>query len=237
MPDVFASLPCRDADIAELAVGDFATLTAKSERIAYADDGVIGAGSFMLSSAFPFEQQGVQAGHVVVLEGYMTTTTQNVARLVPMPGGVTNDLLPVTSVSGSTVTLNRIGYPTGQGAFPGGIAGCSAIKFYCPSLLAQIITATSDVKRRLSLSVSSVLINTTDLRIITILVVLRGLYFAQYRQTNDDVFRAKMNDLDAQIKDQYMSLEQVYADQTPMGRRPLLGTMVDDPTWRVPLDY
>lgn len=221
-------LPCTDADVAEVAIGDFAVLTARSERLAYGEDGTIPAQSFVLTSAFPFSTQGVEHGHVMVLESARVGSNDR-----PIPGGV----MPVVSCTTTTCTLSRIGYPTGQGAFAGLPGGSTGVKFYVPSLLAQIRTAYQEVLRRLDLTPTTPLAAPTDLRLITILVVLRGLYFAQYRQSSDDTWKSKMDDLDKQIADLYADLKETYSISSPQSREPVSGVVPDDPAWVTPLSY
>lgn len=229
---VFDGLPCTDADCAEFDDGDFATMVARSQRVAYGEDGVISAGSFVLTSAFPFEAQGVQAGHVIVLIDRASGVTS------PARTTMNNDLLPITAVAANSVTLGRIGYAAGQGAFPGPTTGSTGVKFFVPSLVAQIRTASGDVHRALNIAADSGLIRPADLRTITILKVLRGVYFAQYRQANDDTYKSKRQDLDAQIAKEMALLSAIYAPEiaaeTGASYGPKVGRMETDPCWRVP---
>jgi hypothetical protein len=229
---VFANLYCQDSDVAELAVGDFPVLVAKAERVAYGEDGAIAPSSFTLTSAFPFAAQGIQVGHVMVLESHTATNNRGVSAQQSM-----NGLLLVDSVAANAVTLKRLGYGSGLGAFAGGPAGATGITFFVPSLVAQILTATQEIQRRLNVTAATPLVAPTDFRVACVLMVLRGLYFAQYRQTNDDVFRAKMQDLDGQIMNEIASLTVTYGDQTPQGRSVLYGTMPPVERWREPRDW
>src|SRR6478735_5365475 len=99
--DVFAGLPATDLDVwSSYAEGDFATAVSRAERVAYGEDGAITGGSFVLTSAFPFATQGVQVGHVCVLESYKPAS-QTIAL---------NDVLAVTAVANGSLTLGRVGY-------------------------------------------------------------------------------------------------------------------------------
>lgn len=207
-------------------MGDFATAVSKSERVAYGEDGTIAAGSFILSSAFPFANQGVQVGHVCVLKEFVVSSQSKTI----------GDVMVVTAASNGSLTLGRAGYPAGQGAFPGTGITYSAVKFFVPSLAAQITAQFTEIKRMLGVITPADLINPTDLKVITILKVLRPLYFAQSRQPNDDYW-AKTMDCDKQIKAELDGLWRIYGEDTTQSMRPLAGCVPDPCDWRVPRDY
>jgi hypothetical protein len=233
---VFDDLPATDADVAEVALGDFATLVSRSERLAYGEDGVVAANSFILTSAFPFATHGVEPGHVAVLERHQTSGSRGPVS-APIPGGV----MPVASVADGSLTLRRVGYAAGLGAYAGPPGGGIGIRFFVPTLRAQLVTATAEVRRKLGLTASSTLDNADDLRLITVLIALRGLYFSQWRTEKDDIWRAKMLDLDGQIEALMATLADAYGpeieERAGRSHGPAAGEMDADAAWRVPFIY
>lgn len=235
MPDVFQGLPLTDAEIAGVyCPGDFATLTARSQRVASGADGSIPAASFTLTSATPFETRGVQAGHVVVIESYTGLDKQGNPKKFEA-----SDLLPVVSVSGSTLNLERFGYSSGQGALPANVTettGAAGLTYYVPSLLAQITAEYAEVCRMLGIASPADLVNPGDLKTITALKVLRRLYAAMSREAGDP-WETKAKDYDTQVAAELTGLRVLYSDDTTQSHRPVSAAPLDDPSWRVPTDY
>lgn len=227
MPDVFAGLPATDVDLAEVDMGDIAILAPRAQRLASGSDGAIAAAANVLTSAFPFQDRGIQVGHVLVIRSYQKASGSRSER--------PDEVLAIKAVSGASVTIGPIGYDAGQGDYPIGV-GTTGIAFEVRSVRAQIVTAYQDVLRRLGLTTASPLVNPTDLRLITVKVALRGLLWSQYRQSTDDTFKSKMADLAAEITDLFSSLDTTYNALTPAGARPIVGPMTVDPRWRIPSD-
>lgn len=230
--DVFAGLPCNDVDIWSLYTeGDFATAVSKAERVAYGEDGAITGGSFVLTSAFPFATQGVQVGHVCVLESYAVGSQTKAI----------GDVLAVTAVTAgsptSTLTLGRVGYPAGQGAYPARGMTLTNIKVFVPSLVAQIAGQWQEVERLIGVNTPADLVNPTDAKTITILKVLRWLYFAQARAVQGDSYWAKCQDLDKQILLELASLYRLYSQDTTQSLRPEAAFIPDLPGERKPRNF
>jgi hypothetical protein len=195
MADVFADLPLTDADIALYATGDYPALTARCERIAENTDGTVPAASFVLTSATPFEARGVQAGHVVVFTGYAGFDARNNAREIAV-----SDAMPVASVAGNTVSLERFGYTSGQGKPPPGVseaAGATGLAFFVPSLVTLIASEFASATNDLQIVTDAAAVDNEQVLTLTRLMVLRTLYFMAMR--GNDPFEKKYEALNAQI--------------------------------------
>lgn len=218
MPDVFAGLPCKDEDVAREAAGDYAVLAPKCERLAEGTDGAILASSWDLTSATnDFAAQGVQSGHVVVLESKVVGS-----KTVPMG----KQVFGVAGTSGSACTLKRFGYATGIGRTPGAPSGISGVTFTVPSVLAHIAAEAVEVRRMLGLAANVDLSTLPDLRRVTALKALRSLYFAEYRQTTMDTWKDKMEILDAEIAALFKSLYDLFPTSDPGGLEPKVGSFI-----------
>jgi hypothetical protein len=236
MPDLFAGYPCTDADVAAKIVGDLAAVSARCERMASGSDGSVAAGSFVLTSAFPFATQGVQDGHVMVLESCAIVPTPPAGKAQARPLG---DALAVAAAADGACTLKRLAHPGGLGAFPGNAGpaeALSGVRFFVPTFVPQIAVAAGWVRGQLGLAAADPLKDPDDLRRATVLKAARDLYFAEYRQADRDEFRQKYLDLDAEIKAELASLVASYGGQQAPARVVAVGPMGSDPCWRVPGD-
>lgn len=111
-----------DEDIAALADGDFATVAPRDVAAAYGTDGVIVAGSWVLSSAaVDFEAQGLKSNMII--------------QLLDASAGLKGSgiLMAVESVSGHECTMRRIGQAVGWGQPPIAV-GATAIEFIVATL-------------------------------------------------------------------------------------------------------
>lgn len=233
MPDVFASLPLTDAQIAGIyCAGDFALLAPRCEAVASGADGAIAAASFALTSATPFAARGVQPGHVLVIS--------HGTRIDPKTGKseskAVSDTLPVLAAADGGLTLGRFGYQPGQGALPAGVTettGVTGLSYHVASMLTQIQAEYANVCRQLGIASSADLLNNLDVQKITALEVLRDLYNEQSRDGKDD-WASKRDDADGQIKSLLESLRMTYSDSTTLSRRPQSAPLLDDFHWRPP---
>lgn len=222
--DVFAGLPCTDLDVARYALNDFPVICEGSQYVAYGEDGAFAPSSFVLTSAFPFKRQGVQPGHVCVIKKHSS-----------IPGG---DLLAVASAENGACTLERIDYPGGLGAFPGKPGGSTGIIFFMPSLVGMIRNETREARREIGVITDAGLIESTDLKRLVALRVLRMMYYTAWKSAQPDLYNEKKNDLDKQILAHLMDLQIRYGSSpSPQSHRPEAGTAEDLPGWRVPGDY
>lgn len=227
MPNVFAGLPATDEDVAREAVGDYATLAPKCEVLTEGSDGAFTSSSWDLTSASnDFAAQGIQAGHVVVLESRVGTVGSQ-TRTIPMG----KQVLGVSSTPSTACTLHRLGYDTGIGRSPGAPSGFSSITFKVPSVLTHIKDEAVEVRRMLAIAPAIDLSTLPDLRKFTALRVLRALYFQEYRQTAEDTWKDKMGILDAQLAALFSDLMDVYGDETSPNRVLIVGDMKPIEPW------
>ena len=133
-----------DETISIHAMGDFATLCPQWQVLASGVDGVFAAGApwVLTSASVNFQAQGVAAQNVVVL----TAPKAN------FPGG--GHLFAVDAVSGTSVTLRRVGQPLNFGQPPAPSGGLTAVAFSIPTLGPQIDESTYRLKDRFALDES-----------------------------------------------------------------------------------
>lgn len=226
MPDVFAGLPCRDEDVARELEGDYATLAPRCEYLTGGTDGAMTSSSWDLTSADnDFAAQGIQAGHVVVLESRVVGS-----KTVSMG----KQVLGITGAAGTALTLHRIGYDTAVGRPPGAPSGISGVTFSVPSVLSHIKSEAVEVRNILNIAADVDLSTLPDLTKYTAIRVARWLYFMEYRQTSQDTWEDKYKKLDAMLAGMYANLKETYGDVATPGRGLVVGSLDHAPGWSEP---
>lgn len=169
-----------DEHVAIRAAGDYNLLVPEDQVIASGSDGVISSGSLwnLTSATINFANQGLANGNVIKL-------SHQTNRSVYGPAG---DRFAVESVSGSTVTLRRLGQPANVGQPAAPTAGLASIIFQACTFYPQIEEASWEINRRYGIDEASLIGKTPanladqrDLRALTVLMVLHGLYIAKAR--------------------------------------------------------
>jgi len=181
--DRLATVYATDEHLAIRAAGDFNTLAPEDQAIASGTDGVISSGDLwtLSSTAVNFETQGLAVGNVIVLK-------HNTNRTAYGPSG---DRFAVDSVSGSSVTLRRLGQPSGVGQPAAPVGGLSSIIFSALTFYPQIEDQSWQINRRYGIDENSLiakrpadLADQRDLRTLCVLMVLHSLYVAKARGGN-----------------------------------------------------
>lgn len=181
--DRLATVYATDEQIAIRAAGDYSLLAPEDQAIAAGTDGVISSGDLwtLSSTAVNFETQGLAVGNVVTLK-------HNTNRTAYGPSG---DRFAVDSVSGSTVTLKRLGQASGVGQPAAPTAGLTSIIFNAVTFYPQTEDASWQINRRYGIDENSLIGKTPadladqrDLRTLCVLTVLHGLYVAKARGGN-----------------------------------------------------
>ena len=140
----FSTLLASDAEIALLCTQDYPGITPNPWRLAQGTDGAA-TGLTFTSTAVNFETYGVVAGMVLAL-GESSRPR--------------NDLLEITAVSGTGLTLRRLGMEAGVGMGPTLASGASAFTFEVPTCYAAIAEATATLRAKYGTSASSDLMRT-----------------------------------------------------------------------------
>lgn len=194
-----------EAIVVRCGTGDFPSLAADSDRLAWAKDGVFAPSDrwTLTSASNDFEAQRIHSGHLLQLTFGSTTAT-----------GVTSEWLAVESVAGHAITLRRIGKLAGEGLPPGPIAGLGGVTFLVKTLDPQIESASWDLNTRFGIDslvtgrAVSDLYNLRELREAAVLTVLVRQYTALSRfsaesQTGGavDVFGTKAKNYRQELTD------------------------------------
>lgn len=191
-PVRLTTLYATDEDLAIRCNSDLDVLTPASNLLAYAADGVFGAGDrwTLTSATVDFAAQGVAAGNTLLITKPSTLVA---------PSGTP---LAVESVSGSSVTLRRLGLAANVGQPPGPIAGATGVTFKVETLAPQIEQASDEINRRFGIDPASTtrapsaIYDLRELQEATMLLVLIRQYTAVNR-TKDGVYTPKLRDLAA----------------------------------------
>lgn len=138
---VFANLTtvyCTDEDIAVRASSDFLTLAIESQKLAYGTDGAFSTSDAwtLTSASNDFAAQGVSTGHVCKL-GYPKGNF----------GGAGN-MLAVSAIHGSSLTLRRLGMAANAGLAPAPSTGLVGVEFTVYTLGPQAELASWELNRR-----------------------------------------------------------------------------------------
>ena len=227
-----------DEDVASRAIADFARLLPRSQRLADGTDGVVPALGYTLSSATnDFGDRGIVAQHVVrILEKKIPGATQNSPSVTQLP----EDLLAVGSVSGTTLTLRRFGYPAGEGDPVGATTDATGVSFEVPTARRAISDASAWLSRLFNITSKNDLAYPEDLRNVCVLKTLTLLY-AQAGVSGTlagtgqqkDLNLAKYDMYRKELNEELTKLFGWYAGGAAR-RRPTAGLMTDPDDWRVP---
>lgn len=190
LPESTTPVYATDEDIAVRAAGDFLTLCPSWQVMATGTDGVFANGvPWQLTSAtVNFESNGVAANQVVWLSGPKST----------FPGG--GQLLAIDTVVGNAINLRRLHKDLNVGQPPGPAAGLTGVTFTINTLDPQTEEASFDIKRRFGIDenitfrYSSWIYDLRDLRMATVLTVLKDRYRAETRTDRGD-FAIKANSI------------------------------------------
>ncbi len=188
-PEQVSTVYATDESIAIRARGDFAVLCPEWQKLAYGTDGVVSSGSpwVLTSTAVNFATCGVTANHVLQIR---------------KSGSVrgTGDILAVESVSGTSVTLRRIGQVAGVGQPP---IVATSIEFVIATLDPQIEEASFALDRRFGIDPliagkrPADLYDVRDLREACILTVLHEGYVSEARSKDGDFWGKAMTTKEA----------------------------------------
>jgi len=199
------SLPvfATDEDIAVRAGGDWFLLCPAWQQMAAGTDGYFSSGTpwVLHSTAVNFGSNGVVPNQVVQLSGPKAS----------YPGS--GQFLAIDSVSGSSLVLRRLHKDLNVGQPPGPAAGLTGITFTINTLDPQIEEASFDIKRRYGIDEtiayrsSSWVFDLRDLRMATVLTVLKDRYTAEVRVERGD-WSYKINLIRSQL-DQVLDRVQV----------------------------
>lgn len=182
-PSSLSVVYCVDEDIARVALGDFGQITPSYQKLAAGVDGVFSSGSpWVLTSAVDFEAAGVAYGHVVWLTAPQSTYRGN------------GEFLGVSAVSGTSLTLRRIGMGDSVGSPPGS-GGVTGVAFKVLTLYPQIEDASYEINRLYGIDPTGTVIpnrkpdNRTDARDLTrfcVYKVLVNCYEVANRSANGE---------------------------------------------------
>jgi hypothetical protein len=190
LPTQTSPVYCSDEDIAVRASGDFITLCPSWQQMAYGADGAFAPSApwVLTSSSVNFGTNGVAPNQVVWLSAPKTQ----------YPGG--GQLLAIDSVSGSSITLRRLHKDLNVGQPPAPAAGLTSVTFTINTLDPQTEEASFDLKRRFGIDenitfrYSSWIYDLRDLRMATVLQVLKDRYRSETRVERGD-FALKANSI------------------------------------------
>lgn len=181
---------CTDEDIRIEVGNDFFLVAPRDQRLAIGDDGTIPSASpwVLTSASINFENQQVPAGSIVRLSSKDRSSAAN-KELYP-----SGESFAVDSVSGSTLTLRRVGLPSAIGDPAGNpTIDLVAVTFESVTLSPQIKTATDWIRRQIDFDSAADLISDDDLRYLTVYRVLSRIYLsdAALSSSNRDIFLVK----------------------------------------------
>lgn len=133
LPTVYAT----DEDVAIRCIGDWKALCPNSQMLALGTDGVFSAGNLwqLTSASNDFAAQGVAVGHVASLTGPVSRFKGS------------GQLFAVGAVSGSTLTLRRIGKGDGVGLPPAPSGGVTGVEFAITTFDPQIEDASYEINQ------------------------------------------------------------------------------------------
>jgi hypothetical protein len=184
LPAQTSPVYCTDEDIAVRAGGDWFLLCPAWQQMGAASDGVFNSGSpWVLNSVTcNFATNGVQPNQVINLSAPKSY----------FPGS--GQLLAIDSVdpSGAFITLRRLHKGLNVGQPPVGITGLTSVVFTINTLDPQIEEASFDLKRRFGIDENIAYRSSTwvydlrDLRMATVLSVLKDRYIAEVRTERGD---------------------------------------------------
>lgn len=218
--DVFAGLPCTDADVAARVAKDYAEIVDNSFSVADGTDGVIAERSWLMTSnSCAFALNGVQAGMVAVLT----------------KGAVGTKLaLRVVSAADYALTLGRFGMDDGRGSPPGKAGGSTGVTFSVPTVVGLIREEAADARRELGVAADAAV--TDELKRLTVFKVIAALYLDKQSNSSGDVYKDKAAHWEAKIKALLGELASSYSENTAVASAPAAGKPADDPAWalRVP---
>lgn len=185
LPEQTTPVYATDEDIAMRAGGDFITLCPSWQQMAYGVDGYFSNGSpwVLNSTVTNFTSNNVAPNQVVWLS----------APKSQFPGS--GQLLAIDSVAGTSITLRRLHKDLNVGQPPAPAAGITGVTFTINTLDPQTEEASFDIKRRFAIDenifarASSWIYDLRDLRIATVLSVLRDRYIAEARTDHGDFAR------------------------------------------------
>jgi hypothetical protein len=182
LPPQTSPVYCTDEDIAVRAGGDWYLLCPAWQQMATGNDGVFNPNQpwILTSASVDFNANGVQPNQVVNLSGPKAN----------FPGG--GQFLAVDSVAPNQITLRRLHKDLNVGMPPASLAGLVGVTFMINTLDPQIEEASFDLKRRFGIDeniayrASTWVYDERDLRMATVLMVLKDRYTAELRTDRGD---------------------------------------------------
>jgi len=209
LPEQTTPLYATDEDIAVRAGGDWFLLCPGWQQMAFGTDGSFTNGTpwVLNSTAVNFASNGVNPNQVVQLS----------APKANFPGS--GQLFAIDSVSGSSITLRRLHKDLNVGQPPSPTAGLTGVTFTINTLDPQIEEASFEIKRRFGIDEnityrqSSWVYDLRDLRMATVLTVLRDRYVQEARGDKGD-FPRKINLIKTELE---IVLDRVQVRWGPLG--------------------
>jgi hypothetical protein len=210
LPEQTAPLYATDEDILVRAGADFITLCPAWQQMAAGTDGYFTAGTPWVfnSVSVNFQNNSVSPNQVLWITGPKSA----------FPGTV-GQLLAIDTVNGSSLTLRRPYKDLNIGQPPGPAAGLSGISFLINTLDPQTANASFDIKRRFGIDenipgrTSSWVYDLEDVRMATVLTVLRERYMQETRSDRGD-FARKAKQMDVELQ---LILDRVQVRWGPLG--------------------
>jgi hypothetical protein len=174
---------CTDEDVLLLVgAGDYAVLADRGQKLAVGSDGVISAGSWVLtSSSKNFSSQGVLPGDVVFLSGTKGSAAGNLFGPPLAPGLLGGTEYAIDAVSGGTLTLRMPGGDPLAGEPPGPAGGITNVSFGISTLRPQIKEVSDWVRDQIDWDAAADLISSDDLNQQAALRTAAWRYRAQVR--------------------------------------------------------
>jgi hypothetical protein len=209
LPSQTTPVYATDEDLAVRAGGDFIALCPAWQQMAYGTDGVFANNApwVLSSSSVNFATNGVAPNQVVQLTAPKTQ----------YPGG--GILLAIDSVSTNAITLRRLHKDLNVGQPPAPSTGLTGITFTINTLDPQTEEASFEIKRRFGIDEtqayrsSSWVFDLRDLRMATVLTVLRGCYHQGARTDRGD-FARKAREIETALQ---VVLDRVQVRWGPFG--------------------
>jgi hypothetical protein len=209
LPELTSPVYCTDEDLAVRAGGDWFLLCPAWQQMAAGTDGVFLSGTpwVLTSTAVNFAANGVQPNQVVQLTGGTPSGSfRGAGQLFAI------DSVTTVTTTGDSLSLRRLYKDLNVGQ-PPGTGGLTGVTFTINTLDPQSENASFDIKRRFGIDEQIAYRSSTwvydlqDLRMATVLSVLKDRYTAEVRVERGD-WSYKINLVRSQL-DQVLDRVQV----------------------------
>ena len=207
MPDLFAGIDATDEDLYLLIGADYAQVTDRATLMGFGSDGQLDAIApwLFISASANFQAQGVQVGHVVVVE-FPKATGRGVEPAATLAYAVDPAAPGVASI-----TLRHPGLPAGAGNPPGATAYLG-LRYRVPTSLGLLAECTRRARERLRIPPLAALNRAGELGRVVALTAAEALYRAAYRvgEKGPDSFDSKSRRYGVEAEREFGRLELVY---------------------------